>query len=600
MELIEFLQQTQQEIREEMASRTAEPGESMPFAELIFTEIVTKHMSEIGMTFEPMICNYTATVSNAKLRLSGYALSDEADQLDLYVSLYDNQDELVNLPDSETTKAAEQCLRFLKMCIEGKLSSKMDSSHEAYEFVFTLEHSYAELNQIRIYVLTDSKVKTKQFKSRAIQDKTIRLEVMDIERLFNHWQEGKPRDELEVNFEDLSGSSLPCIWIKDDLAEYDCALTAIPGEALRFLYEKYGQRILEANVRSFLSQTGKVNKGIRDTLRDQPERFMAYNNGIVIIADDIRLTAANDNTGILGIAWLKGMQIVNGGQTTASLFFTKKNNPSIDLKKIRVPAKIIILKDVDSAQEELLIADISRYANSQNAVKQSDLSANKPYHVQLEKLANSTYCPDGISRWFYERAAGSYKVMLEREGKTPAGIKRLKELIPNSRRITKTDLAKVLCAWEKMPYSVSLGGQKNFIMFMEKLLSHGVDEDIKLPNTNEYKHIIAKIILFNTVQKNVRQKFPAFQANITAYTISVTAMLIGNNIDLDLIWKNQRVSNHLTQKIILWAEEVNKYLQQSANGKMISEWSKKQECWSILSKKTYSVITEKDILEIKS
>ena len=189
----------------------------------------------------------------------------------------------------------------------------------------------------------------------------------------------------------------------------------------------------------------------------------------------------------------------------------------------------------------------------------------------MEKLANSTYCPDGISRWFYERAAGSYKVMLEREGKTPAGIKRLKELIPNSRRITKTDLAKVLCAWEKMPYSVSLGGQKNFIMFMEKLLSHGVDEDIKLPNTNEYKHIIAKIILFNTVQKNVRQKFPAFQANITAYTISVTAMLIGNNIDLDLIWKNQRVSNHLTQKIILWAEEVNKYLQQSANGKMISE-----------------------------
>ena len=147
----------------------------MPFAELVFTEIVTKHMSEIGMTFDPMICNYTATIGNARLRLSGYALSDEADQLDLYVSLYDGKDELSNLADSETTKAAEQCARFLKMCVERKLSSKMDSSHEAFEFVSTLENTYSALDQIRIYVLTDNKVKTKQFKSREVQGKTIRL-----------------------------------------------------------------------------------------------------------------------------------------------------------------------------------------------------------------------------------------------------------------------------------------------------------------------------------------------------------------------------------------------------------------------------------------
>ena len=237
---------------------------------------------------------------------------------------------------------------------------------------------------------------------------------MDIERLHRHWSEGKPRDELVVSFEEVCGSPLPCVYVPGENEEYDYALTAIPGATLRLLYERYGARLLEANVRSFLSQTGKVNKGIRDTLRDAPERFMAYNNGIVLIADEASLARAAD--GSMGLAWLKGMQIVNGGQTTASIYFTKRKHPDIDLSRVRVPAKVIVLHSHNPDAEELLISDISRYANSQNAVKVSDLSANKPFHVELEKLALSTYCPDGTSRWFYERAAGSYNVMLAREG----------------------------------------------------------------------------------------------------------------------------------------------------------------------------------------
>lgn len=598
MELIEFLQQTQWEIREEMASRAAEPGELMPFAELVFTEIVTRHMSDIGMTFEPQICHFSAKVGGANLRLSGYAISEDMDQLDLYVSLYGDVDQIENIPDSETVKAAEQCARFLGMCVNGKLASKMDESSDAYPLVLTIQNTYADLEQIRIYVLTDSKVKTKQFKSREIQGKTIRLEAMDIERLFNHWQEGKPRDELEVNFEDLSGEALPCIWVPNEVDEYDYAMTVVPGEALRFLYEKYGHRILEANVRSFLSQTGKVNKGIRDTLRDQPERFMAYNNGIVVIADEIRLTRTAE--GGSGIAWLKGMQIVNGGQTTASMFFSKKKDPRIDLKKVRVPAKVIVLRQADEAQEEILISDISRYANSQNAVRQSDLSANKPFHVELEKLANNTFCPDGASRWFYERAAGSYKVMLEREGKTPAGIKRLQGMIPNSRRITKTDLAKVLCAWDQAPDLVSLGGQKNFVAFMERITAAEKEGQQSIPDAIGYKRMIAKVILFKAAHKLIRPKFPAFQANITAYTVSVMSMLIGKQMDLDMIWKNQGISGKLGEQILVWADEVHKELHSSAMGKMISEWAKKKECWNVLSKRQYSGLKSSKIPEIRT
>ncbi|MCX6629171.1 MAG: AIPR family protein, partial [Candidatus Solibacter sp.] len=344
--------------------------------------------------------------------------------------------------------------------------------------------------QIRVYVLTDRQAKAKNFKPREVSGKTVKLEVMDIERLHRHWSEGKPRDELVVNFEEVSGGALPYVYVPGEAADYDYAMTVIPGEALRFVYEKYGGRLLEANVRSFLSATTKVNKGIRETLQATPERFMAYNNGIVIVADEVHLGKTSD--GGPGILWLKGMQIVNGGQTTASIYFSKKKNPEIDLRRVRVPAKIIALRSQDSIAEEALISDISRFANSQTSVKLSDLSANKPFHVQIENLALSTYCPDGIGRWFYERAAGSYNTMLLREGTTPARLRQLKESIPTSRRITKTDLAKYLNAWAQRPDSVSFGTQKNFERFMADLTNNDAETSPPLPDVPAYKLMCGK------------------------------------------------------------------------------------------------------------
>lgn len=592
MDLADFLQQTQREVREEMAARANQIGEEMPFPELIFTEVVSKHMAEIGMTFEePEVCHYEAKVGGANVRLSGFALSEDGEQLDLFISLYQGADEVVHIPDSVTTKAAEHCSRFLNMCVEGKLASKLDESSDAYPLVLTIEQNYSNLDQIRIFILTDGKVKTKQFKSRQIKGKVVGLEIMDIQRLYNHWQEGKPRDELVVNFDDVSGGPLPCVWVSNEMEEYDYAMTVMPGEALRFLYDKYGPRILEANVRSYLSQTGKVNKGISNTLREQPERFMAYNNGIVIVADEARLGKTVD--GGPGIAWLKGMQIVNGGQTTASMFFTKKKFPSTDLRQVRVPTKIIVLKATDFAQEEALVADISRYANSQNKVNASDLSANRPFHIAIEKLAMSTYCPDGFGRWFYERASGSYKVMLEREGKTPTGIKHLQLLMPVSRKITKTELAKYLCTWKQRPDLVSLGGQKNFSAFMEMMNA----ADGSNLNASDYKEMIAQIIIFKEAQKQIRKKFPAFQANITTYTVAILSKYLGETLDLSIIWKNQQISQTLSAQILTWAEEINDQLHKTSKGRMISEWAKKKECWETLSAAKYTEAS-KSILEL--
>lgn len=580
MNLPEFLRETQAAVRSQMRDGAL-------YEEIVFTSIVMEHMSEIGMTSEPVECHSgLIKVGNANLRLSGYSLSEEHDQLDLFVSLYDNVEVPTPVPDAETKTAVEQCLRFLKLCAEGKMAPKLDPSSDLRSLAETLHAIYDELEQIRVYVLTDRVAKSKSFKTREIGGKAVRLEVMDIERLHRHWSEGKPRDELVVDFGEVSGAPLPCVFVPGESDDYDYALTAIPAEALRLLYEKFGARLLEANVRSFLSVKGKgVNAGIQNTLRSAPERFMAYNNGIVIVADEMRLGKPGD--GSAGIAWLKGLQIVNGGQTTASIYFTKKKYPDTDLSRVRVPAKIIVMRAQDSAKEEALVSDISRFANSQNAVRQSDLSANKPFHVEIEKFSRSVYCPDGVGQWFYERAAGSYNTLLAREGTTPSKLKALKEAIPTARRVTKTDLAKYITAWDKKPDIVSLGSQKNFDKFMAGL-SPADGLEMPLPTVADFKAMIAKAKIYRDAQKLLRPMFQAFQANVTAYTVSLVAEKLGDRIDLDRIWAKQAASPELLAQIAIWAREVNDVLHSSSGGKMVSEWAKRPECKDAVMGASYS------------
>jgi hypothetical protein len=589
MDLSEFLRETQSAVKAQMRDGAL-------YEELVFCGIVMEHMSDIGMTFEPVECHFEGKVGNANLRLSGYSISEESDQLDLFVSLYANAEEPTAIPDAETKTAVEQCLRFLTLCAEGKMAPKLDPSSDVRSLAETLQAIYDDLEQIRVYVITDRVAKSKSFKTRDIGGKAVRLEVMDIQRLHRHWSEGKPRDELIVDFKLVCGGPLPCVYVPGE-SDYDYALTAIPAEALRLLYEQFGARLLEANVRSFLSVKGKgVNAGIQNTLRTAPERFMAYNNGIVIVADKMELDKAGGE-GSTGILWLKGLQIVNGGQTTASIYFTKKKFPETDLSRVRVPAKIIVMRDDDSAKEEALVSDISRYANSQNAVRQSDLSANKPFHVEIEKLSRSVFCPDGVGQWFYERAAGSYNTLLTREGTTPARLKALKEAIPTSRRITKTDLAKYITAWDKKPDIVSLGSQKNFDRFMAGL-TPADGQEAPLPTVAEYKAMIAKAKIYRDAQKLLRPMFQAFQANVVAYTVSLLSEKLGHRIDLERVWNKQAASPELLAQIAVWAKEVNEVLHASAGGKMVSEWAKRPECKDAVMGASYSVATT-NIPEVK-
>ena len=255
------------------------------------------------------------------------------------------------------------------------------------------------------------------------------------------------------------------------------------------------------------------------------------------------------------------------------------------------------MREQDPAKEEALVSDISRFANTQNAVKQSDLSANKPFHVEVERLSLNVFCPDGVGRWFYERAAGSYNTLLSREGNTPARLKALKDAIPPARKITKTDLAKYIYAWEGNPDIVSLGSQKNFERFMSSMANAEGESSIPAPDVAAYKNMISKAIIFKSTQKLVRPMFQAFQANVAAYVISVLAKKLGDKIDLNKVWTKQSLSPELISQISIWAKEVNELLHNTSAGRMVSEWAKKPECKELVLGGTYSQPSE-NIYEI--
>ena len=293
-----------------------------------------------------------------------------------------------------------------------------------------------------------------------------------------------------------------------------------------------------------------VNAGLRRTIQKEPTRFIAYNNGIVATADQIDID--QHHNGILTIRALRGLQIVNGGQTTVSLHRARKRD-KVPINSIAVPAKIILVKH--GGFDSMVLA-VSRYANSQNTIQPAEFSANDPFHVAIESLANSTWLPNHSGRWFYERARGSYGAAelgasFRREEK-----RRFADETPKSRRFSKTDLAKYLNSWNGLPYSVSCGNQKNFRSFM-----HSMKEKYPegfFPDETWYKAFIGKAILFRTVQAIVKaRKFPAYQANITTYTVACISWKSGGNIDFDLIWSHQALSPQMQAMINDWVAKID-------------------------------------------
>ncbi|WP_338501519.1 AIPR family protein [Sphingomonas kaistensis] len=538
-----------------------------------FAAIVGRLLEEAGIVENLSRLPFDGMIGSARARMSLGALDEDGETLILMSALLCEPDSKLGLP--QIREAAERCLRFYTEATRDGLRRAECVAPEVQEFGKQIENTAQQISLVRVIVVTDAEIPAAVLQERQIEGTIIRFEIFDLKRLIRVLGEGASREDIEVDLTNELGAPLPCLKIPSSTGEYDTYLAAVPGELLSRIYAKFGTRLLELNVRAFLGVRGKktANAGLRDTLLRSPDRFLAFNNGIVATVDDISL-CTNENG--VAVGSLKGLQIVNGGQTTASLFRAKRKERA-DISHVMVPTKIIHVKGNATALDEM-VRSISRSANTQNTVQPADFSANDPFHWDVERLANNSWSPDGRTRWFYERARGTYGVA-EDNAELSAATKRLfKVETPKERRFTKTDLARYVSAWEGRPFEVARGGQKNFQLFMQRLKQSPIEIDEPW-----FQRLIATAILYRTTERIVRQAgFPAYRALISAYTVALIGQLTGGRMDFGLIWKQQSLSEGFEALVATWAAEVDRLVRETAGNRMPTEWAKKEECWASL------------------
>jgi hypothetical protein len=506
------------------------------------------------------------------LEISGYAASDDGTTLDLIASLYTGSVPPRTVSKQEIDTAVSRATRFLQRA-RADLITQVEESTAAFDMVDTVRQLNA-LRKVRVLVVTDGLTRERTSRALELDGIDIQFHIWDIERLYRCVTSGQRQESIDIDFVLEFGNALPCLSEGDASGEYTAYLAVIPGTVLSRIYERYGTRLLERNVRAFLQTRGKVNSGIRQTLLNQPERFLAYNNGISATASDVRLTRLP--SGAQGISGLSDLQIVNGGQTTASIHHVAVRDKA-DLSGVGVQAKITLVPP-DRLSE--IVPLISRYANSQNKVNEADFEANSPFHIEVERWSRTVWAPAvGTSaeqtRWFYERARGQYQDAMAKEG-TPARIRRFRVLHPTTQKFTKTDLAKFENSWDQLPNIVSLGAEKNFQRFTDRIRTRG-----RYPVTQEYfERLVAKAILFRGTERVVSGLgFAGYRANTVTYSIAYLSEQTNQQLDLDRIWTDQDITDETAEALASIAGRVRNVLLDAPGSGNVTEWSKKPACW---------------------
>ena len=542
-----------------------------------FTAVMLGYLEEAGEVEDPIICPFRGY----GLQLNAYHISESYEEIDIFVSVYNENAILTSVSRTEIDAAVKRGIQLYRRATSD-LYSAFEKDSDTYEFAITLHNERTKIQKARIIALTNGTVKSIPFEKIDLAGVEVSFSVWDIDRLYRCTTSGKMRETIEIDFLSSYGITIPCIENnKSDV--YSVYLAILNGELLARIYGEHGPRLLERNVRSFLQVKGSVNKGIRDTLRDEPDMFLAYNNGISVTAESVEVV--RDENGRPSIKKIRDMQIVNGGQTTASIYNAWKDKKlDVDLSKVFVQMKLSVISN--SVVMDEIVPKISAFANTQNKIQMADFSANDPFHRRVEELSRITWAPaqggQKPQNWFYERARGQYADMLSKET-TTLRRKAYKETHP---LFTKTDLAKYENTWDQMPYCVSEGAQKNFKKFTMRLAERGN----YVPDAKYYERLIAKAILFRRTEKLVQQQqYGGYRANIVTYTIAYLSHVTGQRIDLEAIWKNQSLTPALEENIV----EVSKFVQQMIvnppSGANIGEWCKKQQCWNAIKEYNYEI-----------
>lgn len=580
----------------------------------VFLDEMVRRLEEIPVLFNTTkLPFYKSTKQNRTLKFDAFSI-DEVDKTLILIAnefVDEINPKVFNKQNIETT--ASYMITFLKEVLKGTISQYIDPSmiemlNFCRDLKRRLELDYVKiqdddsLEKIKFVILTNRKLTNRQIrvKEPELGDREIQIDVWDIERIFDLISSGKEREPLIVDFSMYSKSNgIPFIKVDfEDNPYYDAFLCIIPGKTLSDIYYNHGSRLLEGNIRTFLSTRGKINKNIRETIKNEPNKFFAYNNGISCTAKVVEFSTDHKF-----ITKIEDLQIINGGQTTASLTSAeKKDKAKLDL--IYVPMKLTLIKDEKVIDEETnpyeeMVQKIAQYANSQNKIKDSDFFSNHPFHREMEKLSKEIIVPPKTGQfhntyYFYERSRGSYE-QLQFKFLTQSQRDGFQKKFPKNQVIKKEELAKYLMAGLYLqPELVSRGSEKNMIAFSEK-----VEELWKIPqnvNSHYFKSAIAYAIIYKEVNHIVTHASWYYiggpKLNIVPYTISKFIYSIPKGLKLDLIkiWENQGISNELKLELNNLAKSTLEFINNS-NGILVTEYAKKTDTWNKYKDTHYEIPT---------
>lgn len=529
---------------------------------------------------------FDGSYSRGNLQIDGYG-GDPRDGdgiLSLILCDFALSDEVRVLNKAHVQRLLQRPYRFLKASLEADFRDQLEETSAGFGVADLIATTWKDVEKVKLIIVTNG-----DFRARAdaanvsdLDGRPVTLSVWDLKRLKQFVQQGQARANLVIDFEKDFGGAIPLLRASEGGASLESYLAIMPGRQLAAIYDKWGPRLLEANVRSFLQARGKVNRGIRDTIRDEPHMFFSYNNGLSATADAIEIAQTD-----LGLELVRAdnLQIVNGGQTTASIHAARKTFAE-QIEQVHVQMKLTI---VPREESEKIVPKISEYANSQNKVNAADFFANHPFHIRTEELSRRILAPTGNdayreTKWFYERARGQYAD--ERNRRTP---KKFDTEYPRRQFLTKTDLAKYENTWAALPHIVSLGAQKNFSEFAKGMEKRWGTEGAAFDEL-WFKRMIAKAIVFRgteTLVSNADWYEGGYRANIVTYAIAKLVHDAEEHemvVDLDTIWRRQEISLDLKSALLVTGAEAQNIITHPPEGvRNFSEWAKKQACWKQLS-----------------
>ncbi|SMX91389.1 AIPR family protein [Brevibacterium antiquum] len=533
------------------------------------------------LNIEPVSCHGR---NRKRLEILGYAEDGGDDSLIVLVGKYFGESG-AKLNKTDADKIFDFGKSFLIQSEGGYLVDYLEESSKEYEYAEYFKTASERYEQIRFFLITDA---TMSDRIKHIPDETVAglrstFEIWDLNRFQQLAESPSGKEDTNVDFTEWMPEGLPMLASQDD-SDNPTFVGIIPGTVLAEVYRRHGTRLLESNVRTFLSARGKVNRGIQQTLKQNPEMFLAFNNGLSTTASEI-LSTGDDHTRF--IESITNWQIVNGGQTTASLAHYLKSNSSNTLDDVYVQMKLVLVASEEAAER---VSEISRYANNQNKVSEADFFSNSEYHRHMSRLSAKVLAPRArgaqySTRWFYERTRGEFDN--ERANRTVAQVKVFDLEVPKSQKITKTDWAKYLNAWDLLPHLVSKGAQSNFLEFAKNATD--LWEKQKSAFNEEYfRNGVAKAILYSAIRRTVAPASwyeSGYLANIVAYTMAKIAYEIprhfaGSELDFSAIWKRQELPETMLGSIDSIAETVLAVLtaedRPQAN---VTQWAKQQACW---------------------